>query len=176
MNKALFLDRDGIINIDKGYVHKWSEIVWMDGIFDIIKLANTRDYKVIVVTNQAGVDRKMYTHDDVALLHKQMNEYLVSRDLHITDWLYCAELTHESRKPRPGMLLEAREKHQIDLGASFMVGDKVSDVFETDGAFTRPSTLLLKGNYDLVDASSHAEVRFFDSHQKILKVLEQEMK
>jgi D-glycero-D-manno-heptose 1,7-bisphosphate phosphatase len=175
MNKALFLDRDGIINIDKGYIHKWSEIVWMDGIFDIIKLANARDYKVIVVTNQAGIDRKMYTHDDVALLHKQMNEYLVAKGLQITDWLYCGELTHESRKPRPGMLLEAREKHQIDLGASFMIGDKVSDIFETDGAFMRPATLLLKGSYDLAEASAHAGVRIFDSHQKILKVLEQEM-
>lgn len=95
MNKALFLDRDGILNLDKGYVYKWEELVWMDEVYDMIKMANERGYKVIILTNQSGIHRGMYTRDDVHLLHKQMQDHLENLGLHIDDWFYCAEMDSE---------------------------------------------------------------------------------
>lgn len=171
MNKALFLDRDGILNLDKGYVYKWDDLVWMEEIFDIIKMANDRGYKVIILTNQSGIHRGMYTRDDVHLLHKQMNEYLVKKGLRIDDWFYCAEMDSIDRKPRPGMLLDATKKHNIDLSKSFMVGDKATDVFETDGSFKRPTTLLIRGTYDLNHPDIGNGVSIFNNHAEVSEAL-----
>lgn len=172
MHKALFLDRDGIINVDKGYVHKWEDIVWIPEVFDMIKLANTRGYKVIVLTNQSGIDRGMYTHEDVHVLHEKMHAFLNDKSLIVDDWFYCAEMDSEDRKPRPGMLVAAQKKHNIDLSSSFMVGDKPSDVFETDGKFIGPETFLIKGNYDLKEAHTKERVKVFSGHSDLLKELE----
>ncbi|AUN98220.1 HAD family hydrolase [Bacteriovorax stolpii] len=171
MHKALFLDRDGIVNIDKGYVYKWEDIIWIEEIFQMIKLANERGYKVIVLTNQSGIDRGMYTHEDVHTLHQKMHAFLAGKNLKVDDWFYCAEMDSELRKPRPGMLILARDKHDIDLTQSFMIGDKPSDVFETDGKFVGPSTLLVEGNYDLKDAHTKERVKVFKDHAKILEEL-----
>lgn len=171
MNKALFLDRDGILNLDKGYVYKWDELVWMEEIFEIIKMANDRGYKVIILTNQSGIHRGMYTREDVHLLHKQMEEYLTKKGLHIDDWFYCAEMDSVDRKPRPGMLLAAQKKHNIDLSKSFMVGDKATDIFETDGSFVRPKTLLIRGNYELTHPDIGNTVKVFDDHVGVLNEL-----
>jgi len=171
MNKALFLDRDGILNLDKGYVYKWEELVWMDEVYDMIKMANERGYKVIILTNQSGIHRGMYTRDDVQILHKQMQDHLENLGLHIDDWFYCAEMDSEDRKPRPGMLLAAQKKHDIDLSKSFMVGDKATDVFDTDGSFKRPATLLIRGNYDLTHPDIGNGVKVFNNHTEVLSEL-----
>lgn len=175
MNKALFLDRDGIINVDKGYVHKWEDIIWIPETFDMIKLANEKHYKVIVLTNQSGIASGMYTHEDVHALHEKMHAFLSQKNLKVDDWFYCAEMDSESRKPRPGMLLAAQAKHDIDLASSFMVGDKVSDVFETDGKFQGPNTFLVKGNYDLKDAHTRDRVKVFSDHKQIVEELKKSL-
>lgn len=175
MHKALFLDRDGIINIDKGYVHRWEDIIWIPEVFEMIKLANEKGYKVIVLTNQSGIDKGMYTHEDVHTLHETMHAFLNNKGLKIDDWFYCAEMDSESRKPRPGMLLAAQEKHDIDLSTSFMIGDKPSDVFETDNKFTVPTTYLIKGNYDLKDAHTKERVKVFNDHSQVLKELQKSL-
>ncbi len=171
MNKALFLDRDGVVNIDKGYVYKWEDIVWIEEIYDIIRLAKERDYKVIILTNQSGIHSGMYGHEDVRILHEKMNAHLNALGLFIDDWYYCAEMDSEHRKPRPGMLLAARDKHQIDLEKSFMIGDKVSDVFQTDGKFIGPTTFLVRGNYDLKGAELLKSAKVFENHRQILEEL-----
>lgn len=171
MNKALFLDRDGVVNVDKGYVHKWEDIVWINEIFEIIRLAKQKDYKVIVLTNQSGIHNGMYKHEDVEVLHKKMADHLKGQGLVVDDWFYCAEMDSECRKPRPGMLLEARDKHQIDLSASFMVGDKISDVFLTDGKFIGPMTFLVRGNYDLKGAELLENTKVCENHLQILEEL-----
>jgi D,D-heptose 1,7-bisphosphate phosphatase len=175
MNKALFLDRDGVLNIDKGYVYRWEDLVWIEEIFDIIKIANERGYKVIILTNQSGIHHGMYTKEDVHLLHKKMEEFLVNKGLRIDDWYYCSEMDSLDRKPRPGMLLAAQKKHDIDFSKSFMIGDKSTDVFETDGSFKRPTTLLIRGNYELNHPDIGSGVKIFDNHvetlQEIKKVL-----
>lgn len=169
MNKALFLDRDGVLNLDKGYVYKWEDLVWVEEIFEIIKIANERAYKVIVLTNQSGIQRGMYKREDVDLLHEQMEKFLLNKGLHVDDWFYCAELDSVDRKPLPGMLLAAQKKHNIDLSKSFMIGDKATDVFETDGNFIRPVTLLVKGAYDLNHPDIGNGVKVFENHGEVLK-------
>ena len=76
MSKALFLDRDGIINVDKGYVYKFDDIVWIPETLELIKLANSKGYKVIVLTNQSGVVRKMYSEEYLFLMHTVMSKTL----------------------------------------------------------------------------------------------------
>lgn len=145
MKKALFLDRDGIINVDKSYVFKFSDIEWMDGIIDLIKKAKALDYLVIVLTNQSGVDRGFYQESDIEKLHKEMAEYLKSKGAIIDDWFYCTSLDSYDRKPNPGMMIKARDKYAIDLNQSIMIGDKASDVLNIDG----PKYLIIKGKYPL---------------------------
>ena len=172
MQKALFLDRDGIVNVDKGYVYKWDDIEWIEEIFSIIQLGMNRGYKIIVLTNQSGIHYNKYSREDVEILHKKMNTYLNKKNLIIDEWIYCADIDSESRKPRPGMLLEAKDKFNIDLENSFMIGDKITDVFETDGLFTRPITFLIKGQYDLSKVQVGSRVKIFMKHQDIVKELE----
>lgn len=168
MKKALFLDRDGIINIDKTYTYRWEDIEWVDGIFDLIRFANEHDYLVIVLTNQSGVAQGMYKEDDIHVLHNKMGSYLTGLGLKVDDWFYCIEYDSERRKPRPGMMIDARDKYNIDLAKSFMVGDKVTDVLEIEGA--TPTTFLLKGNYPLMNAKAEIYESLKDILRRIREV------
>jgi D,D-heptose 1,7-bisphosphate phosphatase len=174
MNKALFLDRDGVINVDKGYVYRWEEIEWIPEIFEAIKMANERGYKVIVLTNQSGIFRNFYTHEDVHLLHAKMSEFLKAKGLVVDDWFYCAELDSEDRKPRPGMLLKAQKKHNIELEKSFMIGDKPSDVFELEGEKIGPLTYLIKGRYDHKEDNNN-RVTLLENHSELIKLLNEKL-
>ncbi len=164
MNKALFLDRDGILNVDKTYIYRYEDIEWVEGIFDLIDYANKNGFLVIVLTNQSGVAQGMYTEKDVLKLHQEMNQFLMSKKLKVDDWFYCTEYDSERRKPRPGMMLEAQSKFTIDLSQSIMVGDKSTDVLDIAG----PLTFLLKGNYPLDQVVVNDTVELFDSLGDIL--------
>lgn len=166
MTKALFLDRDGIFNVDKTYTYRWEDIEWVDGIFDLIRFANENGFLVIVLTNQSGVARGKYREEDILVLHKKMSEYLAARGLRVDDWFYCCEFDSVRRKPRPGMMLEARDKYDIDLSQSFMVGDKPTDILEIEGPAV-PKTLLLKGNYSLVGAKAEIYENLADILKRI---------
>ncbi len=169
MNKALFLDRDGIINVDKGYVYKWDDIVWYKEIFDIIKLANQKNYKVIVLTNQSGIFQNKYTHNDVKVLHGLMDAHLKNQGAIVDAWYYCAEMDTDRRKPKPGMILEAQKDFEIDFSQSFMVGDKVSDIFEMKEGMPGPQTILVQGSYDLSLAGSKCIK--VSGHQELMNLL-----
>ncbi|MFA6238601.1 MAG: HAD family hydrolase [Bacteriovorax sp.] len=167
--KALFLDRDGIVNVDKAYVYRFSDIEWVEGIFELIKSARSRGFKIYVLTNQSGVAQGFYKEEDVIKLHTQMSEFLKTKNAIIDDWFYCLDYDSERRKPRPGMMIEARDKYNIDLSKSFMIGDKASDVLEIEG----PRTLLLKGNYPLEEIVKNKKAEVFTSLAAILKRLEE---
>ncbi|MBP9682045.1 MAG: HAD-IIIA family hydrolase, partial [Bacteriovorax sp.] len=160
----LFLDRDGILNVDKTYIYRYEDIEWVEGIFDLIDYANKNGFLVIVLTNQSGVAQGMYTEKDVLKLHQEMNQFLMSKKLKVDDWFYCTEYDSERRKPRPGMMLEAQSKFTIDLSQSIMVGDKSTDVLDIAG----PLTFLLKGNYPLDQVVVNDTVELFDSLGDIL--------
>jgi D-glycero-D-manno-heptose 1,7-bisphosphate phosphatase len=163
---ALFLDRDGVINVDKTYVYRFADIEWMPGIFDLIKWANDRNYKVIVLTNQSGIGREYYTKNDVLTLHQQMSDHLAAQGLVVTDWYFSESLTDDRRKPSPLMMVEAAKKHDIDLSKSIMVGDKSSDLIELQG----PEYILIRGSYPLDEVPK--SVKIFDSILEIKNYLQ----
>lgn len=139
MNKpALFLDRDGVINVDHAYVHLKEDFHFVDGIFDLVAEANKAGYLVIIVTNQAGIGRGYYTEADFHALMGWVSEQFAQRSGRIDGVYFCpyhpehgiGEYRKESdhRKPAPGMLLQAGADLHIDLSHSIMVGDKASDM------------------------------------------------
>ena len=138
LRSALFLDRDGVINVDHAYVYKQENFEFVDGIFELCRAARAQGYELIVVTNQAGIGRGYYTEADFAQLTEWMCKRFSDEGAPITDVFYCphhpeygiGEYHKDSfdRKPNPGMLLRAAEKHQLSLPDSIMLGDKESDM------------------------------------------------
>ncbi|MBR1544593.1 MAG: HAD family hydrolase [Alphaproteobacteria bacterium] len=130
MNKALFLDRDGTINIDYDFVYKIEEFDFIDGIFDLCKKAQDLDYKIIIVTNQSGIERGRFTEGDVNILHNYVKDEFLKKGINITDVFICPfkDNSHPDRKPNPGMLLKAKEKYNLDMSKCIMVGDKERDI------------------------------------------------
>ena len=137
-NRALFLDRDGVINHDSGYTSDVERFQFVDGIFDVCREARRLGYLLIVVTNQAGIGRGYYSEEDFSNLTKWMCERFEAEGAPIRDVFYCpyhpdygvGDYMKDSfdRKPNPGMLLRAAEKYGIDLKSSIMIGDKKSDM------------------------------------------------
>jgi D-glycero-D-manno-heptose 1,7-bisphosphate phosphatase len=135
---ALFLDRDGVINEDYGYVHTSENFKLIDGILDLVILANNLNYKVIVITNQAGIGRGYYTENDFLQLTRWMHRRFRAHNARIDAVYFCPyhpifgvgryKLDSEDRKPGAGMFLKAAAEHNIDLSESIMIGDKASDI------------------------------------------------
>lgn len=137
MNRALFLDRDGVINEDYGYVHRIEDFHFREGIFDVCRAAQKARMKIIVVTNQAGIGRGYYSHKDFMLVTDYMLSAFESRDIIVQQVYYCPfhplfGLGHYrkysfDRKPSPGLLVKACSDHNINPAASVMIGDSPSD-------------------------------------------------
>jgi D-glycero-D-manno-heptose 1,7-bisphosphate phosphatase len=132
-NKALFLDRDGTINVEKHYVYKLQDFEFRDGIFELVQNFSLRGYLIIVITNQAGIARGYYTADDFHLLNNWMIDQFRQRGIEITKVYFCPhhpDITGECncRKPNPGMLLAAKSEFNLDLSLSVLIGDKESDI------------------------------------------------
>ncbi|HEX2800884.1 MAG TPA: HAD family hydrolase [Phenylobacterium sp.] len=139
LRPALFLDRDGVLNEDQGYVHRWADFRWIPGAKAAIAAFNRASWLVIVVTNQSGVGRGYYTEADVHALHGRMAEDLAKIGAGIDAFYYAPEHPEATlaayrhpdppdRKPNPGMILRALGEWPIDREASLLVGDKPSDL------------------------------------------------
>lgn len=136
-HRALFLDRDGVINIDHGYVSRPESFEFVDGIFALVSAAKQAGYLVVVVTNQAGIGRGLYTEADFHSLMDWVRERFSARHGRIDAVYFCPDhpvhgigkYARESnfRKPAPGMILQAAHELNIDLANSILVGDKISD-------------------------------------------------
>ena len=127
--KELFLDRDGVINEDFGYVFKIEDFKFIDGIFEILKEFKKREFLIIIVTNQSGIQRGYYTTKDFEILTEYMKDEFKKRDIDIDKVYFCPHLSGcECRKPNPGMILAARDELGIDLSKSYLIGDKLSDI------------------------------------------------
>lgn len=128
MRKALFLDRDGVINVDTGYVHTPQDFVFIKGIFDFCRLAASEGYLIIVVTNQSGIGRRLFTEEEYQLTNTYMIEEFKHCGIEITDVFHCPNLESEDRKPNPGMFIKAKQKWNIDMAKSISIGDRNRDV------------------------------------------------
>ncbi len=137
MQKALFLDRDGVINEDDGYIHTIDKIIFQEGIFELCAKAQELGYLIIVVSNQSGVGKGLYSEEDVITLHIWLAAEFKRRGITIHEIYYSTyhpEATHPNylknphhRKPAPGMIIKALDKYDIDINHSLMIGDKESD-------------------------------------------------
>lgn len=128
--KALFLDRDGVINEDFGYVYKIEDFKFKDGIFELLRLFQDRDYDIFIVTNQSGIGRDFYTKEDFLKLMDWVKKEFKKEGIVIKDIAYCPHHPNENcqcRKPKPKMILDLKEKYNLDLKFSIMLGDKESD-------------------------------------------------
>lgn len=132
---AIFLDRDGTLNVEKEYVHKVEDWEWIPKAIDAIRLINALDYLAIVVTNQSGIARGYYRVEDVHRLHSHVDECVQVEDARIDAYYFCPhhpdfgpKQSCFCRKPKPGLLLKARQDFDIDIRRSWIVGDKRSDV------------------------------------------------
>lgn len=137
MNKAIFLDRDGTINVEKHYLYRIQDFEFLPGVVDAMRQLQRAGYLLIVVTNQSGIGRGYYTEEDFRKLNKWMVEYLNKQEVCISDVYYCPHLPDaaiqkyrmdcECRKPKLGMYYKAVKDHNIDLSKSYAIGDKIRD-------------------------------------------------
>lgn len=135
---AVFLDRDGVLNLDHGYVHAPQQIQWVEGAKEAVKLFNDKGYYVFVVTNQAGVAKGYYGEEAVGALHRWMEREMAKVGAAIDDWRYCPfhpegvvaayAQAHHWRKPAPGMILDLLARWPVEQRGSFLIGDKTSDI------------------------------------------------
>lgn len=163
MDKVVFLDRDGTINVEKNYLYKTEDFEFIPGSEDAIRLLNRSGYKVIVVTNQAGVARGYYTEDDVVRLHAYINERLKENGAYIDKFIYCPHHPGKGigeykcecrcRKPGTGMFEQAAKLYDIDKTNSWMVGDNVGDI--NAGRNFGIKTILVSTGYGSTVMSDH---------------------
>ena len=144
--KALFLDRDGIINEDTGYVYRVEDFHFVDGIFELCQAAISKGYIIIVVTNQSGIERGYFAEADYRSLTQWMLSRFEETDIKITDVFHCPSLSGPDRKPNPGLFLTAKEKYGIDMPASVSLGDKERDVLAGRNAGVGLNVLLVAGD------------------------------
>src|SRR6201985_1357279 len=146
-HRGLFLDRDGVINHEIGYLSRAAQVVFVDGIFSLCRTASRLGYRLIVVTNQAGIARGYYSEADFEALMEFMREELRAEGVELDAVYYCPfhpehgvgryRQEHEDRKPGTGMLRRGAREFGVDLRESVMVGDRCSDVGAANAAGLR---------------------------------------
>lgn len=144
---AIFLDRDGVINKEKNYVHKMEDFELENNVLEGLKSIK-KDYLIFIVTNQSGIAKNLYTEKEFKDFDSAVCGFLVDNGINITKTYYCPHLAEENcscRKPETGLLLKAKQEYNIDLNKSYFIGDKTSDILTGKRAGCR--TVLVKTGY-----------------------------
>ncbi|TKX32079.1 D,D-heptose 1,7-bisphosphate phosphatase [Campylobacter estrildidarum] len=163
MKKALFLDRDGIINIDKKYVYKIEDFEFCEGIFDLCCYFLEKDYLLFIITNQSGIARGYYSEEDFFKLCDFFLKEFKKEKIHFSKIYHCPHLQDcDCRKPKPGMLLKAKKEFDIDMENSVFIGDNLSDM--QAGLSANVKTLILV-------SQEKKEGNFFKQFKNLKEVL-----
>ena len=177
MNKAVFLDRDGVINRkpEEGeYITSWDDFHILPGVADAIALLNKAGYKVVVVTNQRCVAKDQLSVTDLEKIHEQMSQALSGAGAKLDGIYYCPhdyKPPCNCRKPAPGMLLEAARIHSIDLGSSWMIGDSDIDMKAGVNAGCKTARILSKS-----ELSDHVDITASSLLDSVRETLEWDAK
>jgi len=129
--KVFFVDRDGVINKEVGYLHEISKFEFIEGAIEGLKTIIDKGYEIIIITNQSGIGRGMYDINTFEILNDWMLKEFESEGVKILDVFFCPHSPDENcncRKPKPGLFLEAQKKFNINMEESWSVGDKETDV------------------------------------------------
>ena len=156
MRKAIFLDRDGVLNIEVNYLHRPEDVILIPGTAEALRMIHAAGFLAVVVSNQSGVARGMYGMADVKAVETRICELLKQQGTEVPDaFYYCPhhqkgvvrELSFdcECRKPKPGMFLKAMSDWQIDPAQSYMIGDRISDLQAGKAAGCAGGVLVLTG-------------------------------
>ncbi len=174
MMKALFLDRDGVINEEIGYLSRTEDVRFVPGLFPLCRAAQRLGYRIVVVTNQSGIARGLYTEAEFESLMGWVRAELAKEQIELAAVYHCPyhpehgvgvyRREHEDRKPGPGMLLRGARELGVELAESVMVGDRCSDVAAANAAGLRQAFLLAgteisgcPGAYSAVDRLDEVE-------------------
>ena len=157
--KTIFLDRDGVINKEINYLHRIEDFEFIDGIFEACIHFKSLGYKIIVVTNQSGIARGYYSENDYQMLSNWMKNQFQTKNIDILDIFHCPHGPKSKcicRKPKPGMLLKALQKYDIDMEKSWLIGDKETDIICANkaGIF---NTVLVKSGHKINESPSKAK-------------------
>jgi D-glycero-D-manno-heptose 1,7-bisphosphate phosphatase len=152
MPKALFLDRDGVINHEVGYLYLPADVRFVDGIFDLCHTAQSLGYRLVVITNQSGIARGLYTEADFHILMKHIRAEFLKEQITLDAVYFCPyhpihgigpyRRESEDRKPSPGMLLRAAADLDLDLTQSILIGDRCSDIAAANAVKLRQAFLI----------------------------------
>ena len=157
--KTIFLDRDGVINKEVHYLHKIEDFEFIDGVFKICQYLNMLGYKIIVITNQSGISRGYYNETDFEILSNWMVDEFKKNDIKILDIFHCPHSPDSNckcRKPKPGMLLAAKDKYNIDMQNSWLIGDKEDDIIAANNSDIT-NTILVKSGHTINEIDSNAK-------------------
>ena len=167
MDKACFLDRDGVIIEEENYLFDPDKVRLCKGVPEAIRKMREAGYKIVVVSNQSGIARGYFTESDLQAVEKRIDECLQEQDVFVDRWYYCFHhpkgctapyaIPCKCRKPEPGMLLQAAADMDLDLRQSVMIGDKTSDVEAGLRAGCRAAALVRTGHGSEQDISEYPE-------------------
>jgi D-glycero-D-manno-heptose 1,7-bisphosphate phosphatase len=132
MNKAIFLDRDGVINVERGYTHRLEDFIILPDLIEVLQLLQEKGYLLIIISNQSGIAKELYTQADVEQLHAYLLQELKKNKIVISEIYYCVHHPDVSRcicrKPDSLFVEKGLARFQIDPGLSYFIGDKERDV------------------------------------------------
>ena len=158
-NKAIFLDRDGVINREIGYLNKIEDFEFIDGVFDACNYYQRIGFLIIVITNQSGISRGFYSENDFIILNNWMINQFNKKNVDILDVFFCPHMPNEHcncRKPSPGLIIDAQQKYNIDLKRSWLIGDKETDIMAGNKAGIE-NTILVKTGHKIDESMSNAK-------------------
>ena len=152
MNKAIFLDRDGVINKERGdYTWRIKDFIFNESIFEFLKQLQKKGYLFIIITNQGGISKEIYSHKDFSELNDFMFKEFKSQNINITDLYYCPHHNNVEkclcRKPNSLMLEKAIARYNIDINKSYFIGDSERDILA--GEKVGVKSILIEKNSDL---------------------------
>ena len=170
--KTIFLDRDGVINKEVEYLFRIADFEFIEGVFDACLYFQQLDYKIIIISNQSGIARGYYNENDYQKVTEWMLGQFNDNGINILDIFYCPhspESTCNCRKPKPGMLIEAKNKYNISMKDSWMIGDKETDI-EAANLAGITNTILVRSGH-LIDESNPNSKFTIDSIKQSKEVI-----
>jgi len=170
--KTIFLDRDGVVNKEINYLHQIEDFEFISGVFEACLYFTNLNYQIIIITNQSGISRGFYSENEYQIVKNWMLDQFRKNNINILDVFHCPHIPDANcncRKPKPGMLLDAKYKYNINMQKSWMIGDKEADIIAGNNSGIS-NTILVKSGHKINENNSNAKY-FLESIQQATQVI-----